>query len=70
LKYIHYKSKRSLEGWSDREDVIVTACGVTANPTPKVTRKKKKVTCKKCRRTKEFKQKTMWQKFWKKIKWQ
>ncbi len=63
-KYIHYKSKRS------SGNMIRTACGASSSIPLKVTRNKNKVTCKRCRKRKEFKQKTMWQKFWKRIKWQ
>ena len=58
---IHYKSGYKM--WT-------TACGIVSSSTPtKTTRNKKKVTCKKCKRTIEFKQKTKWEKIFDKIGW-
>ncbi len=65
-KYVHYESRRSHKDWDNV--VIVTACGVSATPTPKVTKRKKKVTCKWCKKSWEFKQKTIWEKLWSKLR--
>ncbi len=58
---LHYKSKRSINDFDNI--VIVTACSRISDPPPKVTRNKDKVICKKCRKSYEFRQKTMLEKF-------